>query len=175
MKSAARLNDEPSGPVARDNIFRALVKIAVASAWRRSLDFCSGSIASFRPWFGHFRSAPMNGHSQTAPACRKCATSRSRGRTTHTSLLRRRNQSAICCNYPAVAPTHDRVNPPNAGHCIAAHCHPHPVGPSEHRRCASNVKNRPTLNSCRSCLWRRRDRPSLGQANVCMDSLRDCT
>ena len=42
MKSAARLNDEPRGLVDRDNT-GALVKIAVASAWRRRLDFCSGS------------------------------------------------------------------------------------------------------------------------------------
>ena len=41
----------------------------------------SASIASLRPWFGHFRH-PVNGRSQTAPACRKSATglNRSRGR-----------------------------------------------------------------------------------------------
>jgi hypothetical protein len=34
-----------------------------------------GSIGLFRPWFGHFRSTPRNGHRQTAPACLKRANS----------------------------------------------------------------------------------------------------
>lgn len=50
-------------------------------------------------------------------------------------------------------PTHDRVDAPNAGYCVAAHCHPNAIGLSENRRPASNVKHGPTLNRCRSCVW----------------------
>jgi hypothetical protein len=53
--------------------------------------------------------------SRTSRHVRNVPTNRSRGLTTHSRLLRRRDQSAICCNDPAVAPTRDRVDPPNAG------------------------------------------------------------
>ena len=35
-----------------------------------------GSIASFRPWFGHFRSTPISRHSQRPLACPKSARKR---------------------------------------------------------------------------------------------------
>lgn len=72
-----------------------------------------------------------------------------------------RDQSAIRCHDPTVAaPTHDRVDAPNAGYCVAAHCHPNAIGPSENRGPASNVKHGPTLNRFRSCVWRGRERHS---------------
>jgi hypothetical protein len=46
----------------------------------------------------------------------------------------------------------DDDDTPNAGHGVAALCHPNPIGPSEDRRSASNVQNCPTLNSRRPCL-----------------------
>jgi hypothetical protein len=52
---------------------RPLTANSAKSSCNARLDHTCGSIASFRPWFGHFRSTPRNGHSQTAPACRKSA------------------------------------------------------------------------------------------------------
>jgi hypothetical protein len=45
--TVARLNDEPSGRVARGQHLRAPAKIAVACAWHRRLDFCFGSVPTF--------------------------------------------------------------------------------------------------------------------------------
>ena len=60
MTSAARLNDEPSGPVGPRQHLRALVKIAVASAWRRRLDFCSGSNPEVKSDSRRVRSTPQS-------------------------------------------------------------------------------------------------------------------
>jgi hypothetical protein len=66
----------------------------------------SGSIASFRPWFGHFRSVPMNRHSQTAPACRKSATSRHRLNAPGWSSFRcHQRQVCLSCRSSGMVPT----------------------------------------------------------------------
>lgn len=91
-------------------------------------------------------------------------------------LLWRRDQSTSRCNDPAVAPTHDRVDPSDAGDCVAACCHPNAIGPFENRRAGSSVQHRPTLNGCRSCLGRRHDwstgRYRAGHRHICLDGLR---
>lgn len=73
--------------------------------------------------------------------------------------LRRRDQSTSCCNYPAVAPTHDRIDSPDAGDHVPPCCHSNPTGPFEHRRSAANVKDCPPPNSCWFCLRDRQERP----------------
>lgn len=75
------------------------------------------------------------------------------------SRLGRRDQSTRRCNYPAVAPTHDRVDPPDAGDHVAPCCHSNPIGPFEHRRSTANVKDCPPPNSRWSCLGDRHERP----------------
>jgi hypothetical protein len=46
----------------------AYAKVAISTTSSKHSDVRSGSIASFRPWFGHFGSSPVNGHIQTVPA-----------------------------------------------------------------------------------------------------------
>ena len=73
VKSAARLNDEPRGLVDRDNT-GALVKIAVASARRCRLDFCSGSFALFSRGPLRDRFTPVNDIDCVVGTSQRCHT-----------------------------------------------------------------------------------------------------
>ncbi len=85
--------------------------------------------------------------------------------------------STSCCNYPAVAPTHDRIDSPDAGDHVPPCCHSNPIGPFEHRRSAANVKDCPPPNSRWSCLRDGQERPRrlerAGHRHVRLDNRRD--